>query len=503
MLLSNPLPSRRLFLATTLSAVFLTACGGGGSDGSDSATDVAAEEEQTVSGTIVVPETTQVSTLGILSKSPLKRLAPAAAAPLAALATDSCGDVPAGYQALPGLIVEFLDIGNEVVATLTTDNCGAFTGSVPASAINTRIVLNKVQSLDFDIGDFIGKESRLVSTLPENAELVISVIQGIGEGKVALTVTDSASGKAVLGLDESHLDLLVNNNPASLSDLSYGAAIAQNMSVSLVMDASSSMTFNYYDQVSQQSLEPFTIANLATHTFLDGLEDGTDEVGMVVFSSAVTTLNDEYLQNLSWVDANGSSVPDFQFSATGLSRQMSDLHTLADIYDPQSEIYSGFRLSEKHAKHPLTTEKFVASVYPWGGSTSLYDGTMAGLDLVKLGSNPRKLIVAMTDGFENSSDSTLDDVIDRAKNEGVPVYTVGFGSENDVGVNELEKLAVETGGEFSLVEGSNLTSLFQSIQTGVRFQYVATLGSPLPGGAALSVTVEYAGNRVTRELNLP
>lgn len=104
-------------------------------------------------------------------------------------------------------------------------------------------------------------------------------------------------------------------------------------------------------------------------------------------------------------------------------------------------------------------------------------------------SNDRQLIVALTDGQNNSSSNDLNDTIAQAQQINVPVHTIGFGDEGDVNVEDLTRLANETGGEFQRVEDEQLADLYQNIQLGVRFQYeIETVALNIGDVVELSLT---------------
>src|SRR6185436_18794022 len=93
-------------------------------------------------------------------------------------------------------------------------------------------------------------------------------------------------------------------------------------------------------------------------------------------------------------------------------------------------------------------ESAVTSIRP-DGRTSLYDGIMAALDHLALGSRPRKVLVVVSDGGDNASAATLESVLKRARDSSAAIYTVGIYDEDDVDKNPrvLNSLAETTGAE--------------------------------------------------------
>jgi Ca-activated chloride channel family protein len=75
------------------------------------------------------------------------------------------------------------------------------------------------------------------------------------------------------------------------------------------------------------------------------------------------------------------------------------------------------------------------------GSTALYDAIYAGLAKVKEGTHPRKALVVVSDGFDNSSRYTGKNLRDAVKESDVQLYLIG--NEGD---GALRQLSEDTGG---------------------------------------------------------
>jgi Ca-activated chloride channel homolog len=95
-----------------------------------------------------------------------------------------------------------------------------------------------------------------------------------------------------------------------------------------------------------------------------------------------------------------------------------------------------------------TLESALRALRP-DGRTALYDGLMAGLDHLALGSRARKVLVVISDGGDNASEATLDRVLQRARDSNAAIYTIGIYDEDDLDRNPrvLKSLAETTGGE--------------------------------------------------------
>ncbi len=108
--------------------------------------------------------------------------------------------------------------------------------------------------------------------------------------------------------------------------------------------------------------------------------------------------------------------------------------------------------SEVELLSPFTTE--LASVreavdsLEVDGSTRFYDAVARSLELIK-DETGRRAVLALTDGKdEGSREDDLDSVIAAADRIGIPVYTLGLGSEREIKGAELRRLAESTRGQY-------------------------------------------------------
>ncbi len=124
---------------------------------------------------------------------------------------------------------------------------------------------------------------------------------------------------------------------------------------------------------------------------------------------------------------------------------------------------------------------------PPAGRTALYDAVELALDHAALGHQDRKTLVVISDGGDNASFRTFEDVQRKARQSNVTIYTVGIWSEDDPDRNPavLRRLARETGGEmFQIDKLSRVRGVCESIASEIRGRYV--LGFvPAPEGPAL------------------
>jgi VWFA-related protein len=83
------------------------------------------------------------------------------------------------------------------------------------------------------------------------------------------------------------------------------------------------------------------------------------------------------------------------------------------------------------------------------GQTALYDALMVGLEQLNQAAHQRRVLVLVSDGGDNASRATIDDVLDRARRSNVTIYAIGLYDENgrDRNPGVLKQLAQATGGE--------------------------------------------------------
>jgi VWFA-related protein len=110
-----------------------------------------------------------------------------------------------------------------------------------------------------------------------------------------------------------------------------------------------------------------------------------------------------------------------------------------------------------------------------GKDTALNDAVMKSIQMLSpyIG---RRAVVVLTDGKENRSKASREGTIQEAIRSGVPVITVGLGTEVDA--SALEALAEGSGGRaFFAQESRELSNLYQTIARQLINQYRVTLQS--------------------------
>ncbi len=137
-------------------------------------------------------------------------------------------------------------------------------------------------------------------------------------------------------------------------------------------------------------------------------------------------------------------------------------------------------------------EKAIESIHP-AGRTSLYDAIFSAIREMKDEKN-RRAIVVLTDGGDNTSVTSFDEIDRITKESGIPIYFIAFdsGEPTEVqDVNRLTYLAAETGGFLVTASEKNLSAKYSDIERDLRAQY-----------AILYKVVDYAKHNQWRKVRV-
>ncbi|MCB2206185.1 VWA domain-containing protein [bacterium] len=102
---------------------------------------------------------------------------------------------------------------------------------------------------------------------------------------------------------------------------------------------------------------------------------------------------------------------------------------------------------------------------PAGGGTAVWDGAYAGvIEIINNGVNQCRSVVVLTDGADNQSTRTPDEIIRLASRNHIRVFTVALTQFMDT--SDLQRIAQETGGRFyQTSDPGDLTAMFEEICT--------------------------------------
>lgn len=108
------------------------------------------------------------------------------------------------------------------------------------------------------------------------------------------------------------------------------------------------------------------------------------------------------------------------------------------------------------------------------GETALYDAIAAALEHLKKGNRDKKVLIVVSDGADNASKHTLDQVMALAMKSDVIIYTLGLVEPDDPDKNPhvLHRFAKATGGKAFLPERlKDVIPICEQIAHDIRNQY--------------------------------
>ncbi len=136
-----------------------------------------------------------------------------------------------------------------------------------------------------------------------------------------------------------------------------------------------------------------------------------------------------------------------------------------------------------------------------GGDTAMYDALTKSVDILSA-IQGRKAIIVLTDGLDNKSTHTADNVIQQIGPAGLSISTIGLGEPAQgrgsiAGIDEagLQSLAARAGGAYAYANNATaLRDLYASTGRALQSEYAITYNSPstLRDGVQRSLTVSLA-----------
>lgn len=171
-------------------------------------------------------------------------------------------------------------------------------------------------------------------------------------------------------------------------------------------------------------------------------------------------------------DVSGSMDDNMSSGGTKIQALREAAHVITDIVENASERYEGnqglsivqFSGDAKTVAVPHNDYEFINAcidILEPEGSTNITAGLDAGITQLTGVQAEQKVIILMTDGQDNcSSTSEILAQAERAADNGIRVFTIGFGS--DVNEEILTEVAQKTGGEYRYSATDSIVSIIGS-----------------------------------------
>ena len=214
------------------------------------------------------------------------------------------------------------------------------------------------------------------------------------------------------------------------------------------------------------------------------------------------------------VDTSGSMTPKIPQARAAIAEFLRDLNDKDDVFLFAFSSHP-FLLQPFTMNHDLVMRRLqLLHAY---GQTALFDVIMQGLQMVQRGRYDKKALLVVTDGMDNTSASTVNDVVAQARRMGVLVYSIGIGDPNEssgglvvgpfviggddsehVDAETLHTLSTETGAKTYIIreagDGEALRKACENISLELREQYTIGFLAPDPSaGGYRSLRVDVPG----------
>ncbi len=157
------------------------------------------------------------------------------------------------------------------------------------------------------------------------------------------------------------------------------------------------------------------------------------------------------------VDTSGSMQPKIPQARAAIEQFLGDLNHCDDLF---LFAFSSrpYLLQAFTTDHNLMVQE-LQQLHAYG-QTALFDTIMQGMLMVQRGLHERKMLVVITDGMDNSSSATLNDVVAQARRIGIRVYSIGIGDPNAAPMPSLAiGPFVVGGGDIERVDAQSLKTL--------------------------------------------
>ncbi len=217
---------------------------------------------------------------------------------------------------------------------------------------------------------------------------------------------------------------------------------------------------------------------------------------------------------------SGGSVPVTTMLVIDISGSMDKNNKLAAAKDAAKSYISQMRFGDQagviaydtqvYTVQPVTNDKTALTNaidgLKTGSDTAMYSALIEAEKALENVSG-RKAIIVLTDGMDNKSQATADDVIKNISQSGLTISAIGLGdvaASGQAGLNEagLKSLAKSAGGIYGFVTDSEaLKGLYQQQSRALQSEYQITYVSPstIRDGINRNLTVALSGGAVSTE----
>ncbi|WP_295094781.1 VWA domain-containing protein, partial [Ruminococcus sp.] len=301
---------------------------------------------------------------------------------------------------------------------------------------------NVSASIDVDLkGDQL--ESLNISKIPDEDVFLNSTIPGyIGNG-YELTVNDDFDTATL----KFELDPNLFNDPSFDPAIYYWNSEDQSLT-----------------EVENQKVEGNTVSAILEHFSSYIILDRRKYYQTVKEYEIIAPTNEE-LQNKKFdvyltLDESGS------ISASDFSKMKNCCIELIDYLNENDKVgivtFDHFIRNDIGLSDTETAKNSIETIIQNYGSTALYSAINKSINNLNNTTESSRIVIALTDGYDNMSEITYNEAATNAQNSHVVVYTIGVGSY--VNTAELKELAHLTGGQYYPASDFNeLSAIFERV----------------------------------------
>jgi VWFA-related protein len=177
------------------------------------------------------------------------------------------------------------------------------------------------------------------------------------------------------------------------------------------------------------------------------------------------------------IDNSGSMQPNRDLVVAAASAFAKTSNPQDDVFALafNEEVHSALTTASPFTNDPVVLRDALQQVVTTRGRTALYDAVDRGLEYAGDGRHDRKVMVIVTDGADNASTATFDDVVKKIKDANVTVYVVAIADpiETTPTWKELKQFTDASGGDlFHPNNVKQVNDVLQRIAQEIRHTYV-------------------------------
>lgn len=99
-----------------------------------------------------------------------------------------------------------------------------------------------------------------------------------------------------------------------------------------------------------------------------------------------------------------------------------------------------------------------------GENTAIGDGIESALGLLQHSHAKNRVIILVTDGYQNSGSTSIQQAVNDAKRDSVKIYTIGIGKKNDFDLALLKRIAQDTDAKsFTAKNAQELQNVYDTL----------------------------------------